>query len=205
MQLIMKAINVIIYLITFCALLDGCAKKEISISEYIHYVEDPSNGLKVQKAMGKIIFSAQFKPNEYVAVKETKARYNSINEIEKNVKELKGSYYITFSIASSNNKTVPIEQSGTKEFDPRLLYCNSQMQNDFLLVDGKDTLPCSMYHFERNFGIAPFNNFLLGFDQKKSKCDDLTLIYFDKLFNCGFLKFRVNKSDIISIPKIKAF
>jgi hypothetical protein len=197
----------IAYFILIISLATGCKKASLFPVDYIRYVERPSNGLRIEKSMANVKYWAQYKSNEYILLKESRIASGNSKDFTEGIKVLSGFIYFTFNIGSSDGKRPLIELKDNKsEYFQRLAYCNSGLQNDFLLVDGEDTLPCAMYQFERNYGLAPSNNFILGFKQKNSSTvKDKTLLYFDHLFNFGLLKFSLKASDINQIPELKSF
>jgi hypothetical protein len=204
---LMRKIKIIFFLGGALLLLNNCRNMNAMPADYMRYVEDAGNGLRIEKKMGQVKFTAQYKPYEYILLKETKARPNTEEELQTNLKELSGYEYITFNIGAVSGKSSPIEKKdNNSEYFQRLSYCTSELQNDFLLIDGDDTLPCKMYQFERNYGMGPSNNILLGFQQKKPKeIHDKTLLFFDRLFQSGLLKFNIRASDIKQVPYLKAY
>jgi hypothetical protein len=85
------------------------------------------------------------------------------------------------------------------------------VQEDFFLLEGKDTLPCRISHFERAYGLQPKAKIVLAFDKRKTylkktdeKTDsDKTLIFYDKVFGAGIVKLRIEKDVLNSIPQLK--
>jgi uncharacterized protein YuzB (UPF0349 family) len=182
----------------------GC-QKTLSTGEYARFIQNPENGLRIEKQKNGVKLTAQYKPLAFLALQNDPA--HKAENISKNIKEIKGYHYFNFTIGSSDGHTALLEgnDSSTRHFN-RLSYCEFTMQENFALVDGKDTLPCEMYHFERNYNLAPLNNFILAFPDKGTtagKPNDLTLLYEDKLFDLGQLEFRIKASDIKNIPTIE--
>ena len=78
-----------------------------------------------------------------------------------------------------------------------------KMQNDIFIVQGNDTLYPGMYHFERIYEIAPFATVMLAFDDKKFKPEnEFTVVYNDRLFNKGFIKYNYSPKQLIDLPNI---
>jgi hypothetical protein len=64
------------------------------------------------------------------------------------------------------------------------------MEKDFYVVTSKkDTIKCSGVNYERNFKVAPFQKIMLFFSGIQPK-DKIQLIYNDKLFGKGIVKFK---------------
>jgi hypothetical protein len=174
--------------------------------EYLKYIENKVNGLKSEKIIGDIKFIAQYKPFEYVLLKESKLRFYDEDIINKLKNDLSGYYYYTFIISSVNKQSTLLEKNdGKPDYYARLTYCSFGMQNDFQLIDGEDTLHCEIFNFERNFGLAPYNSFTLGFPARKMITKELPkiLIYTDRIFDLGTVKFKTEAEDIKNIPNLK--
>ena len=77
------------------------------------------------------------------------------------------------------------------------------MQKDISLLDGKDTVPCDLYHFERAYDVSPSATILLGFTASKKTKNDKTLIIYDRTFNKGTVKFLFKASELNNKPKLK--
>ena len=64
------------------------------------------------------------------------------------------------------------------------------MDKDFVVVTSKkDTIACSGVTFERNYKIAPYQKIMLFFPNIAPN-EKIQLIYNDKLFRKGILKFK---------------
>ena len=69
-------------------------------------------------------------------------------------------------------------------------YLSMGIQNDISLINGKDTLPCSIFHFENNGGITPYIRFEIGFDLTKTQDQqESTVLINDRLYNHCMINF----------------
>lgn len=79
-------------------------------------------------------------------------------------------------------------------FDETIKYLSFNMQNDFSIVTkNKDTIKCNGVNFERNFKVASFQKVLVYFSGIDPE-EKVQLIYNDKLFQKGILKFTFKDS-----------
>jgi hypothetical protein len=62
-------------------------------------------------------------------------------------------------------------------------------------VEAGDTLPCLLYHYERNYGIAPFNNIVMTFPNSKTQSGTnyKLFIFEDNILGLGTIKFKLEK------------
>ncbi|MFN7676735.1 hypothetical protein [Flavobacterium sp.] len=76
------------------------------------------------------------------------------------------------------------------DYQKAVEYMSFTIQKDFSVITSKnDTIQCSGVMFERNFKITPYHKLLLFFSDINPN-DKIQLIYQDKLFKKGTLKFR---------------
>jgi hypothetical protein len=176
-------------------------------SEYAQWVQNMENGLKQEKTIEELDFSIQYKPYNYIICQEKRSDSIRTIDLDENVKELEGMEYYDFRIKVNNQdgELLKHKLSSSDEYKKRVEYYSFKMDKDISLVDGLDTIPCSLFHFERGFNAAPYSTFLLGFVTKRETDieGDKTFIYEDKIFNKGIIKFSFSKNKLVNIPKLK--
>jgi hypothetical protein len=184
----------------------GCARKDLSPLEYVKWVEAESHGLNLKKQIGEFEFGLQYKPHDYIALMEKKDENISSYDLNKRVAELGGLDYYTFRISSSKSKEIlSAGISSENEYYQRLEYFMSPMQDDISMVIGKDTIPCTLFHFERTYGLTPYCNFVMGFPSVKEENSDRKFIYNDRILGTGNVIININNSDLKNIPTLVTF
>jgi len=179
---------------------------ELEPIEYMSWIQDTEHGLKKEKVIDDITFSAQYKPLAYIACMEE--RKNAIQEsvLKEKEEELKGMQYYDLKISLSGEQTELLKyklQSG-QEYQDRVNYFAFKMQKDISLVEGSDTVPCALYHFERAYDVAPYAKFLLGFPlTNKKDRKEKTLVFHDEIFKKGIIKLSFSPQQLINVPKLK--
>lgn len=172
------------------------------IDQYIDWVEDPVNGLYQSKTFNGVLFSVQYKPLEYDVLLQEKRKLSQ-NELEAETDSISGMQYYTLRIATISGSDIQrFGISNDDEYYARLEYFSLEMQNDISLIQGNDTLPCRMFHFERTYGIDPRATFVLAFENGKSKLEDRTLILNDRVFKNGPVLMTIESSNIERTPKL---
>jgi hypothetical protein len=200
----MKRLSAYFFLIAVIVV--SCSVQNMGPREYMQWVKSEQNGLRISKEISDYKFTLQYKPVEFEALLHlgdkpvAKPQFDSLTATIKDVQ------FFTFCINTPDKKD-PARAISLNEADynQRLNYLMFEMQNDFYLVDGKDTLPCLFYHYERNFDVSPDNNILLGFerDTLQKEIGDKTLIYDDKILETGPVILTVKSQDIKSVPTLK--
>jgi hypothetical protein len=182
----------------------SCGRKLVSPHEYVKWMKDKQNGLFVTKTIADFEFSLQYKSAEFIAIEQIRSDSVSSKTIEDRKRAINGMQYYTFRIKALDGKEVL--QSGIadeSEYASRLEYFLSYAKADISLIENGDTLACALYHFERNYGLSPITNIVLGFERKPgSESADKTFIYNDQVLNSGPVQLTIQAHDIQQIPLI---
>ena len=172
--------------------------------DYVHYVEDSKNGLHPWQEKSLFLFSLQYKPLDYVALEELRQQQVTSQQLKQEKKSFGTMQYFTLRISTKDSSN-DLLKTGTKtaqEYSKRQNYFDFIIQNDLKLIEGGDTLPCRLCHFVRNYGLTPYGDFVLGFEQPKNE-SDLKFIYNDNILGTGPVTFLIRQSSIDHIPQIK--
>jgi len=82
------------------------------------------------------------------------------------------------------------------DYESSVKYMAFSIEKDFqAITQSGDTIACSGITFERNFKIAPFKRLLLHFGNIQED-EKIQLVYQDKLFGNGILKFKFKGTPI---------
>lgn len=187
----------------------GCDKRALTVVEYIRWVEDESNGLIVSKVIQDFVFSVQYKPLNYVALKSLKRTAPDEEQLSKEMVEIEDLQYYTLRIGT-NDGTKDLLKAGIESEDDyfmRIEYFSFHIQKDLQLIDGLDTLPCVLHHFERTYGITPHTNIVLAFKLPEDKSAEgmlkaKTLIYNDQILGTGKILLTIKEEDLRMIPHL---
>jgi hypothetical protein len=186
-------------------ILTGCVKQTLAPTEYVDWVRDENNGLRVVKEIDGQQFILQYKPAEYEVLMQNKNHSATSTQLKEYTVNSGDLQFFTLTIVTDDHREIAASGGADENvFQERVMYMMSEMQMDFELVDGNDTLPCVFFHCERNFNISPENNILLGFEKpaKKNAVHDKTLIYTDRILDCGPVKLTIKADDLENIPEL---
>ena len=92
--------------------------------------------------------------------------------------------------------------SDRSDYEQLTEYVAFQMQGDLWIVQSSDTIPCSAYHWERDYGLTGSIRVVCAFESVSTE-QDFTFIYDDALFGVGQVKFNFLKEDFRNLPKPK--
>lgn len=189
-------LNYTILLIFFCI---SCSSvpDELTLSEYIEYINDPNNGLIVSQEINEMKFTSSFQPPILINELIKKRGLQSVDVSS----DLSFKVKIEM-IDKSDVIKKDVSQSG--QYFYRLQYLNTEMQKDFKIISNNDSLPCKLLNYEYFEGITPYLIVNISMPKpNKNNNESIVLIYNDKLWDKGLMKFTFNKEKLFTLPRIK--
>lgn len=174
--------------------------------EYISYINNSGNGLNKNITSGPYHFELRYYPQELMLLREYKNDIFNISEdsIQNHLKELKKYQFYHLRLSSAGNADfLKTGITRDNEYFERVAYYTSFAQQDFKLIQGKDTLSCNMYHFERTYGIQPFHTVILGFLNIDEDFEyGRTLLYNDRILGLKPLEIEIASEYLRKIPNL---
>jgi hypothetical protein len=170
--------------------------------ELDQYVDDIENVFTYRKTIEEFSYFIKFKPLDYIISKELD---DSISQIayQKRKNEISDFDYFTLviSIQKFNDEPLRYKLNEPSEYYEKLTYLMNEVGKDLKYFNGNDTVDCSIFHFERTFGVSPYLTLNLAFEKSNSK-KDRVLIFDDHLFNNGRIIFTMPNEIFIYQPKL---
>lgn len=173
--------------------------------DFIKWVKNPKHGLVKKIDENMIGYEIQYKPKEYMVCLQERALNISDTLLKRKVQDYAGMEFFDLKIIvpKSNEDLLMYNLGRSENIDSRIKYFAFEFQKDIRMVYKGDTMPCSLFHYERSYGIAPFSNFLLGFDIKMfSKNEDVKILVKDKVLAKKNMEFVFNESTMNHIPEL---
>jgi len=179
----------------------GCGQKKLDAGKYVAWLSDTKNGFRKITELGDMTMDIQYMTPTMVALVEGNCAGSvSCDSMQKRNEEM---YSFQYRVKGKNLADVfyapPAELYGQ-----RVNHASFNIQYDFTLISGSDTLSPSLYLLERNYGVTPYTVFLLKFQkpEKLQEKQDVVLVYNDRLFGLDKIVSRFKSSDISNEPKI---
>lgn len=166
--------------------------------ELVAYVNNAENGYLREKEIDNIKFSALYKPLDYIVACENMKSHAAALQVE----DLQ---YVDFRITVEDFEMefLKYDLDSPRQYSERVDYCAFKMQKDLKLIDGKDTLPCLLFNFERAYDVVPYGHFQAAFPASHSQVlSNKTLLFQDRLFGKGLVKLTFKPNDLIKVPKL---
>ncbi|MEO1438568.1 MAG: hypothetical protein AAFV80_23715 [Bacteroidota bacterium] len=177
--------------------------KELSL-----WVKDEDNGLRKTKVIEDIVFDVQYKPKDFQVANYYKKAELSKTEYEAVHEKYEDLHFFDLKISVNDPLQKDITRyqvANNEEWQERLYYLSFPMQHDIKLVEGRDTIPCALYHFERSYDVADHRTFVLAFAKQENQSDHLpkTLIIDSPVFRTGPVKLKFSESALKNLPGLK--
>ena len=214
----------VLYFILFIFIGSGCNNQEDSVSdskksgkmlehindqlplnEFVSWVADTKNELSKSKEITDIDYRICYLPAESMAYMELKNENFSQEQFKQSCKYYTDMSYFNFRIElkQGSGELLKYHLNSPQQYNDRINYMAFGMQKDVFLIQGKDTLYSGLYHFERIFEVAPYATVMLAFDNKKFKREkEFTIVFNDRLFNKGYIKYNYKSNQLIDLPKL---
>ncbi len=165
-------------------LLSACTMKSPQ-QKLAEFISDPKNKITQHITVGDIAVRSKYMPSGLINLLSDSGSGGVEN----------GDGIIYFNVKFDRPK-------GDRPEKEKMLYLNFDMQQDFTLQVGQQSLvPVICQRIEN--GVSGSYEYMIAFEdpgdieQKK----DFTLLYTDKIFGIGALSFVYNHSDISRVPK----
>lgn len=200
-------VNKLLIFLGLVLLLVQCGKAELQPSDYVAWVDDPDHGFRQTRTIAPLEITALYKPVPYLIAMEE--RTNDLDPMlyDQRAEELQGLQYYTLKVAINDHSAdvTNYQVANNQAQQERLAYLSFGMQQDIQLIQGSDTLPCKLFHFERSYDLAPHRTFVLAFDQPEEldATTERTLVVELAPFNTGPIKFNYSNTTLSSLPILK--
>lgn len=182
----------------------GAFASSYSPLDYLSWIES-SEGLHASKKIDKIDFQLLYMPKEYLVIRDHKDSLENFDEKKLLVasKNYEGLQYfkLRISIDDFHDEIVKYNIRSDFEYEDRVKYYSFGMQRSLKLIDGKDTLPCVLFNYERTFNLTPNSNFQIAFPASENKSSK-TLVFEDVYLGTGKVMLTIPEEKIKSTPKI---
>lgn len=181
----------------------SCSADELEPGAYIRWVDDPGNGLLKEYTQGNIRLTCQYTPADYVSLKQSNPEELSEEEVQENTAAVSDMLHfkLRFEDTTSNN-FMRNNYTTPEEFNRRSMYLGYDIQYDLKVVQGEDTAKCVLNHHERTYGSTPYETLLVSFPKTGKDPVDTELIFTDRVFGLGRVKFFFSEQDLESIPTL---
>lgn len=186
-------------------LLGGCAPDQLSPDDYRAWVDNPKHGLRVTKELKHHNFELQYRPVDYVALKELESKSDlDLSHLQSRREKLKNLQHFILRVHCPPGQDLLKDNlSEEQDYYNRIDYYHSYMPGDLRLIDGNDTLAPALFHYERTFSVGPYHTFVLGFPTKEgSETTDKELIWNAWMLDYGPVHLRVKGSDLRELPML---
>ncbi len=191
------------FLLLLLGVVTSCQSGALAPKGYVEWVRGHHADLSNTVSIGNITASLSYLPADWLAINEAGSERPA--QIITASKEYEGMEYYRLRLAlqSGHGDILQYNAGSTDEYYQRVEYFSFGLQSDLRLLVSNDTLTCKLFHFERNYGAAPYADFMLGFDENLGNKSNRTLIYEDRVYSKSLIKLTIPAENIQRIPTLK--
>jgi len=188
--------------------LNGCnySSEKLDLKAYQIWMSgEAKQSLMEEKTIGDYKFTLLYKPAAWIAINEIK-REEPITDpseiIKKKITELGTMNYFGLKIESSKLGYDPFKNVTETERQMREQFFLYDLQKNINLINGADTVPCSLYNYEYNTFPSAHIVLSLAFDSEKIGPLDKTILIADEVLGVGNIYITFDKEKIRKIPEL---
>ncbi|MBI3134268.1 MAG: hypothetical protein HYZ14_06280 [Bacteroidetes bacterium] len=181
----------------------ACSPSELKPAEYIEWSDNAENNLVKTFQQNNIKLTCQYTTPEYVSLKQTDAASLDEAMVNENIDAVNEMIHfkLQFEDTTSNN-FLKNNYTTAEEFNLKSMYLSYDIHFDLKAVQGGDTTECVLNHHERTYGSTPYETLLIAFPKSGTEIKDVELIFNDRVFGLGRVKFFFAKEDLEGIPTL---
>ena len=176
-------------------------KEELMPVEYVRWVEDEKNGLRIRQQEGEYLYELQYQPLEYIVVLQERTGQIKASLLKEEMEKRGDLQYFTLKMYSGKGKGLLSDKE--LEAENKELYLLSGLQQEMMLSQADDTLRCLLFHFESSNNLIPYDQCVLAFEKPLDNKKDILFIYRTDKYENGGVKIPIKRENINKIPKLK--
>lgn len=169
------------------------ATDSLSKEEYTKWYSENINDFSVTRKMNKITYKLEYVPTELMQVSQS----NYENGYDKFL------IFILKIELENESDILKYPSAGFSNLNEKVHYFSFDMQRFINLIVDHNTIPCTIFNYEKNYGLKPFTEFTVGFDKASVKSQNFMVQLNDQYFGSGEINFSINNSIINKTPKLK--
>ncbi|MBN2833710.1 MAG: hypothetical protein JXR48_01960 [Candidatus Delongbacteria bacterium] len=180
----------------------------MKVEDYIQWVKENDILIKSQE-IGDFVYSVRYLPVDFQIANELQAGNHNAFQLDTLRISLSEQISFIFKISSIDGESTPLRYNVTtnEEYSYNLQYCSFNIADDFFLINKDDTLKCVSALLIREYAVKSDNTIILTFESGQSNDIDLTsdlkVVYEDRMWGNGIIKFTISEENLKRIPILK--
>ncbi|HEY3402428.1 MAG TPA: hypothetical protein VGK59_03515 [Ohtaekwangia sp.] len=157
-------------------------------SSFVQWVTDYENGLHVRREAGDYIVDVQYMPEDFKWLQYRDQPRQQDDQLQY--------YTVTIQPKIDDMDLIDFNIQNEAERQQRLYYFSYSFQNDLMIEENGQALPCVLYHFERPADMKNSRTFLLAFEKHPQASQDVRLVINSRVLGSLPVNIKINKSNI---------
>lgn len=184
------------YPLVFIFLIISC-KNRLTPQEFLSYINNVDNGFIKEIKNDSFLFTLQFLPPEYIAIRYVYSGIETDFDMLKNQSDS----VLNFKLKVCSIDSTPIDRKSIS-YKQKISFLNNEFSGSCILITSNDTLHPVLQHFENSPNVKPCENVMFAFENTP-KLKPLKIIINAPLYNSTPLEFKINKIKQLKVPQIK--
>lgn len=194
----------VIKLLLLCMYLFSCnTSGDLQPAKYLRYMES-NNSTRQTIISGNTEYIIQLATADYMACREYSEQLQDTNTelLKSRINELEGHIFFIINVSKNDLGGSVIDDIQKKQkAGEMIMYYQSLAANDIsLFCDEQQFFPAT-YHYEDNYGLAPYNTIVVGFQLPELQ-SGLKLVFNDRYNDNPYIQATYSKKTLKNLPTL---
>jgi hypothetical protein len=177
------------------------SKKEMDREAYLNYLNSEHSGLVMSKTFNGVVYQLKCLTPEQQCLSFNRSSIHSKDDFDTLIGEYRNRLHFILLIRDERGSDKVKETVFSQEkYADILQYSNTEQSKDILLESENGTLTCSILHLESPNSVQPVLRMALSFGNVVNCRNGFTLVFDDKIFGNGPIKFNYSKELFEELP-----
>lgn len=182
-------------------------KEQMTVSEFTDWFALKQNSLSKVRVISEMKYSLSYLPAEVMAYLELRNEdfdFERFKKVQTGYSEM--TYFnLKLEVLDGRGELLKYKLDSPAQYEDRIKYFSFKIEKDIYLIQGNDTIWPGLCQFERIFEVAPHVNVMFAFDNRVfDRNREFTIVYNDKVFEKGTIKYYYQNNQLINLPNITA-
>lgn len=176
---------------------------DLQPTRYLKYMES-NNTTRQTTISGNTEYVIQLATADYMACREhsEQLQQGNIEQLKNRADELDGHIFFIINVSKNDLGGSVIDDIQKKQkAGEMIMYYQSLAANDISLFCGDEQIFPVTYHYEDNYGLAPHNTIVVGFQLPEFQ-SDLKLVFNDRYNDNPYIQATYSKETLKNLPTL---
>lgn len=181
------------------------SETSLSPGEYVQWFKGNHNHLQKSQNVNGVKYTLSYRTPEFLALMQQQNENITKSELDSAMQDFSDlvQFRLQIEVPGSGQEFLKYNLTSESDYESRVNYYAFEMQKDiFLKTEKGDSIPCSIYHFERSYGASPSSVFLIAFAGVNTN-EKMEITVFDREIGKEKIRFVFDPKELKNIPQLK--